>query len=78
MSYEVMSCDVTSNVTFCHIIGGEGFRRDQPLTRPPVCLCVSAGLQPGTQYQISVQAIVGATEGKASSATGVTGQWPEG
>ncbi|CAL8316214.1 unnamed protein product [Gadus morhua 'NCC'] len=30
------------------------------------------GLQPGTQYRISVQAIVGATEGKASSTTGVT------
>ena len=41
-------------------------------------LCGSAGLQPGTQYRISVQAIVGATEGKASSTTGVTGQWLEG
>ncbi|XP_061588247.1 tenascin-N isoform X3 [Cololabis saira] len=30
------------------------------------------GLYPGTEYQISVQAIKGNTEGKASSATGVT------
>ncbi|CAL8280167.1 unnamed protein product [Lota lota] len=30
------------------------------------------GLQPGTQYRISVQAIMGTTEGKASLATGVT------
>lgn len=33
-----------------------------------------AGLYPGTEYQISVQAIKGATEGKSSSVTGTTGQ----
>lgn len=38
-------------------------------------MCLSAGLYPGTEYQISVQAIKGNTEGKASSATGVTGQY---
>lgn len=37
-------------------------------------MCLSAGLFPGTEYHISVQAIKGATEGKASSVTGVTGQ----
>lgn len=38
--------------------------------------CVfSAGLNPGTQYQIGVQAIKGESEGKASFATGVTGQY---
>lgn len=37
------------------------------------CIC-SAGLFPGTEYQISVQAIRGTTEGKTSSVNGATGQ----
>ena len=37
-------------------------------------LCFSAGLYPGTEYLISVQAIKGTTEGKSSSVTGATGQ----
>ncbi len=36
-------------------------------------MCFCAGLFPGTEYQISVQAIKGATEGKSSSVTGATG-----
>lgn len=35
-----------------------------------------AGLFPGTDYQISVQAIKGAVEGKSSSVTGGTGRYP--
>lgn len=35
----------------------------------------SAGLYPGTEYQISVQAIKGDVEGKSSFATGLTGQF---
>lgn len=37
-------------------------------------MCLSAGLYPGTEYLISVQAIKGTTEGKSSSVTGATGQ----
>ncbi len=37
-------------------------------------MCLSAGLFPGTEYQISVQAIKGTTEGKSSSVIGATGQ----
>lgn len=46
----------------------------------PVCYLLSrkcvfpAGLFPGTEYQISVQAIQGTTEGKSSSVTAATGQ----
>ncbi len=36
-------------------------------------VCFS-GLNPGTEYQIGVQAIKGESEGKLSYATGVTGQ----
>lgn len=32
------------------------------------------GLNPGTEYQIAVQAIKGSKEGKPSHATGVTGK----
>lgn len=37
-------------------------------------MCVYAGLFPGTEYQISVQAVKGGYEGKSSSVTGATGQ----
>ena len=42
MSYEVMSCDVTSNVTFCHIIGGGpgGGILKGSASHSSSCLCV--------------------------------------
>lgn len=40
----------------------------------PKTKCLPAGLFPGTEYQISVQAIKGTSEGKPSSVTGATGQ----
>lgn len=38
-------------------------------------MCLSAGLYPGTEYLISVQAIKGTVEGKQASVTGATGQY---